>query len=62
MTNATPIIETMIPHKFNWEIRSLKKYAVTKGLNRGIVEMITAERVDETSFTPKLSHKKYRKG
>ena len=62
MTNATPAIDSMIPKRLNLVMRSLKKKAVAKGLNKGIVEMITAASVEETSLTPRLSHKKYKNG
>jgi hypothetical protein len=62
MTRATPAIEIMIPKRLNLVIRSLKKKAVAKGLNKGIVEIITAASVEETSLTPRLSHKKYKNG
>jgi len=32
------------------------------GVKRGIVETITAARLEETNFTPKLSPMKYKKG
>jgi hypothetical protein len=62
MTTNTPPTDITRPDRLIMLNLSLKKKAVATGLKSGIVDTITAARVEETNLTPKLSPRKYKKG
>jgi len=57
-----PKKETKIPAIFSNEILSFNAKNATRGVNSGMVAIITALIVGDEFFNPKFSPKKYRKG
>lgn len=51
-TIKTPIKDTTIPKTLNTVILSLKNKYATKGVKTGMVDIITADTVDDTILTP----------
>ncbi len=62
MIVRTPANEITIPRMFSLVIFVLKKKRSAMGAKRGIVEIITAPIVEDTTVSPKLSPRKYING